>query len=120
MITYGMFENNNGLVTYTKIPIFTMDLLNHQAILLNMMVPVTLNILQLTLYSKARPWFPLEPYDFLIPTTVLLSKEEENINKYNKNKSKPNDEWITPPNLSKVQFTKNKILIESIKLKKLL
>ena len=84
MITYGMFENNNGLVTYTKIPIFTMDLLNHQAILLNTMAPVTLNILQSTPRSEATLWFSLEPCNLPIPATVPLSKEEENINMYNK------------------------------------
>ena len=49
MITYGIYVNNNSLITYNKIPIFVMDLLNHQVTLINMMVPVTSKLLQLTL-----------------------------------------------------------------------
>ena len=29
MISYGIYINDNGLITYNEIPIFIMDLLNH-------------------------------------------------------------------------------------------
>ena len=55
MITYRMYINENGLITYNEIPIFIIKLLNHQVILINIMVPVTVNELQLALHSKAIP-----------------------------------------------------------------
>ena len=38
-----------------------MDLLNHQAMLINAIAPVTVNVLQSALHGKAIPWFPTKP-----------------------------------------------------------
>ena len=70
MITFGIYVNDNRLITYNKIPSFIIDLLNHQAMLINTMVPVKVNVLQLALHSKVTPWFPTEP--------IIISNEENN------------------------------------------
>ena len=49
-----------------------MDLLNHQVILINMIVPVTVSMLQSALLGKATPWFPTKPI-------VTSNKEKKNI-----------------------------------------
>jgi len=53
IITYRIYINDNRLVTYNDIPTFIIDLLNHQATLINMIVPVTLKVLQSALHSDA-------------------------------------------------------------------
>ena len=45
MITYRIYVNDNRLITYNEIPMFIMDLLNHQAMLINTMAPVIVNVL---------------------------------------------------------------------------
>ena len=55
MITYRIHINDNGLITYNDIPIFIMDLLNYQAMLINTIVLVIVNVLKSALYSEATP-----------------------------------------------------------------
>ena len=45
MITYGIYTNDNRLITYNEILMFIIELLNHQAMLINMIAPVTVNVL---------------------------------------------------------------------------
>ena len=68
------------MITYNEIPTFIMDLLNHQAMIINTMVPVMSKLLQSTLNSNATPWFPPQPHNIPIPDTSLESKNEESIN----------------------------------------
>ena len=72
MITCGICVNSNRLVIYNDIPMFIMDVLNHQAILINTMAPVIVNILQLALYGEVTPWFLTKP-------TITSNKENNNI-----------------------------------------
>ena len=55
MITYGIYINHNRLITYNEVPTFIMDLLNHQAILINTIAPVTVNVLQSALHGEVTP-----------------------------------------------------------------
>ena len=55
MITYGIYVNDNGLITYNEILMFIIDLLNHQAMLINMMAPVIVNVLQSALHGEVIP-----------------------------------------------------------------
>ena len=50
---------------------FIKDLLNYQAILINMIALVTVNLPQLALRGKAIPWFPTKPI-------VIVNKENKN------------------------------------------
>ena len=61
MITYGIYTNNNRLITYNEILTFIIDLLNHQAMLINTIVPVIVNVIQSALYNKAIPQFLTKP-----------------------------------------------------------
>ena len=72
MINYGIYSNNNKLITYNEIPTFIIELLNHQAMIINMIAPVTVNVLQLALHGKAILWFLTEP-------TIIPNKENNNI-----------------------------------------
>jgi len=72
MIINRIYVNYNRLITSNKIPIFIMDLLNYQAMLISIMVLVTVNVLQLALCGKAIPCFPTK-------TTVISKIRKENI-----------------------------------------
>ena len=80
MITYRMYINNNSLITYNEISTFIMDLLNHQVILINMMVLVTLKLLQSILNGDTTLWFSVQPYNTPILDISSESKNEESIN----------------------------------------
>ena len=70
MITYGIYVNDNGLITYNEIPTFIIDLLNHQAMLINTMALVAVNILQSASCREAILLFPTK--------SVITSNEEKN------------------------------------------
>ena len=80
MITYGIYVNNNDLITYYEILTFIMDLLNYQAMIINTIALVTLKLLQSALNGNAILWFLPWPYNTPIPDTSPDSKNEESIN----------------------------------------
>ena len=56
---------------------FVMDLLNHQAMLINMIALVILNKLKSALHSDTILWFSIESYALPTSDTTLLPKEKE-------------------------------------------
>ena len=104
MITYGIYINNNRLITYSKIPTFIMELLHYQATLLNMMIPIISNILKSVLCGDLTPWFLIKSIDSPTNDLTSLPNEEEElvqppqINEYN-------NEWISLLKTSKLKST---------------
>ena len=72
MITYGIYTNDNGLITYNEIPTFIMNLLNYQVMLINTIVPVTVNVKQSALCGEVIPQFPTKP-------TAISNEDKNNI-----------------------------------------
>ena len=75
-----MYVNNNGLITYNEIPTFIMDLLNYQAMMINMMAPVTLKLLQSILNGDVTLWFLPQLHNTPILDKLPESKNEGSIN----------------------------------------
>ena len=101
-----MYVNDNRLITYNDIPTFVMDLLNHQAMLINTMAPVTVNVLKSALRSEATPWFSIE--------STTISKEEENHkeeeqknNKSDKSEEGRHSEWKTVGRVCRMNNRRN-------------
>ena len=108
IIIYGIYTNNNGLITYNEIPIFIIDLLNHQVILINTMVPVTVNVLQSALCGKVTPQFSTK--STITSNNIEETKQQEATNKA-KNRGHPTtpkiivtkDEWKTLVKVAKLK-----------------
>ena len=115
MITYGMYVNNNSLIIYNEIPTFIIDLLNYQVTLINMMVLVTSKLLQSTLNGNTILWFPLQPYNTLIPNILPESKNKESINNKKDALQNENDNTMVQSIVREVNLQEitqqNKVLI---------
>jgi len=55
MRSFGIYENNNDLITYNEVPVFLIELLYHQSTLINLMAPVTTSVLISALQVEATP-----------------------------------------------------------------